>query len=256
RTTMRTVVILLFLLSLVACQSQKDEEKPIAEIDPSIPQEQIKKNVTPAPTKQITAESTPATEEATIKQQTPPGPPITEDFQGKPMLSLFPRAGAFRPELEDKKGLQFWHTYIDHLMRTSGPFKTDEKSDNIAFSFRAIKGLDSVGMFSPLAVKPETTYEVRTTFSCDLTEGATAGLGLLEFDKFLWLGEQYPETLLKESQVGSQAGITLKGKVENQIKTLTFTTGTKTTMIHLVFFRDGAHDRNKVSIDDISIKEI
>lgn len=233
---MKFLTILLFILSLTGCQSQTTEEQVVA------PKVEVPKQA-----------KTPTQAE----EQEPPTPPLFENFQATPQISLFPRAGAFHPEAEDEKGIQFWRTYIDHLTRTSGPTQIGTEAEpNIAFGFRAIKGLDSVGVFSPIAVSPETTYEVKALLSCNLTEGATAGIGVLEFKKFLWIGEQFSETMAKEHQVGTQQGIKLKGNVEKQSQSFTFTTGPRTKMIHLVFFRDGVQDRNPVLIDDIEINEI
>ncbi len=245
---MKVLSIILLLLSLLACQSQTDEKQnKTAKVD--------------APTQVESGQETPQEpqENSAKKPPTPPSPPsppIFENFQARPQLSFFPRAGAFRPANDDKEGLQYWRTYIEHLMRTSGPIKPEPDGDNIAFGFRAIKGLESVGVFSPLAVKPNTTYEVSVVISCDLTEDASAGIGLLEFKEFLWIGEQFSEEMAKEHQIGAQKGITLSGKIENQAKNFTFTTGPQTEMIHLIFFRDGAQDRNPVLIDDIAIDEV
>ncbi|WP_020674954.1 hypothetical protein [Geopsychrobacter electrodiphilus] len=256
---MKPLVALLFLLSLVACQSQNNDDLPATKtISPPAAQAVPAKTDEP-PTRATTQETTKLTPEVKntdSKQQDPPRPPLFENFQGAPQLSLFPRTGAYRPEDNDTEGMQYWRTFIEHLLRTSGPTKAKGATDgNISFGFRGIKGIDSVGFFSPIAVQPTTRYEIRTTFSCDLTAGATAGIGILEFNKFLWVGEQYPESLIKESQVGAQVGVRLKGKVEKQLQTFSFTTGPKTAMIHLIFFREGKPDRNTVTIDDISIKE-
>ncbi len=223
---MKFLTILLFLLNLTACQSQTDKAQP-------------------------------QTEKVELKEQTPPTPPLYEDFQASPQLSLFPRAGAFRPEDDDEQGLPFWRTYMEHLTRTSGPLKVGAEEDtNIAFGFRAIKGLDSVGVFSPLAVEPGKTYEVKALISCDLTEEASAGIGVLEFKEFLWISDQFSESMAKEHQVGAKQGVKLSGKVEKQQQSFTFTTSPQTKMIHLLFFRDGAQDRNPVVIDDIGIIEV
>lgn len=235
------LLLLASCLLITACQSQKSDV------------------VTPAESEsEKTAISQPVeTEKSEVEEQTPPSPPLFENFQASPLLSLFPRAGAFRPEDDDDKGLAFWRTYIDHLIRTSGPMKTDENENgNIVFGFRAVKGLDSVGIFSPISVMPETTYEVSAKISCDLSEGATTGIGVLEFDKFLWVGEQFSESMAKKNQVGTQPGISLTGLIENQEQKFTFTTGPNTRMIHLLFFREGEHDRNPIIVDDIGIKEM
>jgi hypothetical protein len=234
-THMKLLTILLFILSLMACQSQSDNEQ--------------------AKTAKVEAPRT--TEKNISEEPNPPTPPLYEDFQASPKLSLFPRAGSFRPEDDDKEGLPYWSTYIEHLTRTSGPLKTGaETESNIAFGFRAIKGIDSVGLFSPIAVEPGTTYEVTAVFSCDLIEEASAGIGVLEFNQFLWIGDQFSESMAKEHQTGAQQGVKLSGKVESQQQSFTFTTGPQTKMIHLVFFRDGAQDRNPVVIDDIGIRAL
>ena len=240
------LVLLTGCLLLTACQSQKEEKppEPLAE-----PDKATISQTTETAKEEITE---PAKEEV---ETSPPTPPLFENFQASPQLSLFPRAGAFRPDDDDEKGLAFWRTYIDHLIRTSGPIKTDEKEDaNVVFGLRAVKGIDSVGVFSPLSVTPNTTYQVSANISCDLVEGATAGIGLLEFDLFMWIGSQYTEVIAKDHQVGSQTGVTLTGQVKDQEQKFTFTTGPNTEMIHLLFFRDGEHDRNPVTIDNVEIK--
>ncbi len=243
---MKFLTILLIILSLTGCQSQTTEE-----------QEQTPKVEAPEQVEDAVKEPQNIPESSVAEEQTPPTPPLYEDFQATPQISLFPRAGSFQPEADDGKGFQFWLTYIDHLTRTSGPVQTGTETEpNTSFGYRAIKGLDSIGVFSPIAVSPATSYEVKALMSCDLIEEASAGIGVLEFKEFLWRGEQFSETLAKEHQVGTQQGIKLSGKIEKQVQSFTFTTGPQTRMIHLVFFRDGAQDRNPVVIDDIEIKEI
>jgi hypothetical protein len=255
---MKLAIALIILLCLTACQTQTPDEKPPEQnLSEKFRPEQAPKTPATADELKSTTSAAATNDEVEIDRQEPPRPPLFEDFQGQPQMSLFPRAGAYRPELEDSQGLQFWRTYIDHLLRTSGPVKVDQEGqENIVFGFRAIKGIDSVGFFSPIAVHPSTRYEVRASVSCDLAPGATAGIGLLEFDKFQWLGEQFPESLSKKTQIGSRIGVSLREKVEKQPQTFSFTTGPKTAMIHLIFFRDGKHDRNMVAIDNISIKQI
>jgi hypothetical protein len=254
---MKLAMALILLLSLTACQTQTPDEKPPEQnLSEKSRPEQAAKTPAAADAQQSSSGAAPKDDGASERPE-PPRPPLFEDFQGQPQMSLFPRAGAYRPELEDNRGLQFWRTYIDHLLRTSGPVKVDQAGqENLVFGFRAIKGIDSVGFFSPIAVHPSTRYEVRASVSCDLAPGATAGIGLLEFDKFQWLGEQFPESLSKKTQIGSRIGVSLQGKVEKQPQTFSFTTGPETEMIHLVFFRDGEHDRNMVAIDNISIKQL
>ncbi len=250
---MRPLIILLILLSLIACQSQTDETQPVPK----------KAEVSKAPEKAITTPTEPKKAEELSEEQeqppTPPTPPLFENFQEAPKISLFPRTGAFRPEDDDEKGLQFWRTYIDHLTRTSGPIKTgkdDEAEKNIAFGFRSIKGIDSIGLFSPIAVTPDTTYQVEALFNCELKDGASTGIGILEFNEFLWIGEQFSESMAEKYQTGVQEGVQLTGKIDNQVQSFNFTTSPETKMIHLLFFRNGVEDRSPVVIDDIGIKEV
>lgn len=254
---MKNLLILLLCctLPLMACQSKKEEAPANQTLEPAAVAPPSSESAMKSPETATETEAAQPTE-TTIKEQIPPTPPLTENFQGAPQLSLFPRAGAYRPEDDDVNGLQFWRTYIEHLLRTSGPLKESDQSDNVKFGFRSIKGIDSVGIFSPIAVKPATRYRVSALFSCDLAEGASAGIGVLEFDTFQWIGEQFSESMSKEHQVGSQSGVNLTGKVENQRQSFDFTSGAQTGMIHLVFFREGTQDRNPVLIDDIRIEEL
>ena len=187
----------------------------------------------------------------------PPSPPITEDFEGAPKLSLFPRLGDYRPEADDKQALPFWNAYLEHLERTSGVVQIPVPLGQgvRAFSFRSVAGLDSLGFFSPLAVEPETTYRVNARVKTELPEGGETGIGILEFDQFLWLGEQYPHSLAKQHQTGAQQGLRLTGHNDWEPQSFTFTTGPKTRMVHLVIFREGAQDRTPVLFDDISVVE-
>ncbi len=253
----KLLILLLFCtLPLTACQSKNEESSTIKTPETAAPVDPQHADSAAKTPETATDTASTQTPEPTVEEQSPPTPPLTENFQGAPQLSLFPRAGAYRPEDDDTNGLQFWRTYIEHLLRTSGPLKESDQSDNVKFGFRSIKGIDSVGIFSPIAVKPATRYQVSALFSCDLVEGASAGIGVLEFDEFQWIGEQFSESMAREHQLGSQSGIRLTGKVENQPQRFDFTTGAETGMIHLVFFRDGTQDRNPVLIDDIHIEEL
>lgn len=185
----------------------------------------------------------------------PPEPPIFETFDGAPQLSLFARLGDYRPESDDSIALPFWQTYLEHLLKTSGVVPVDG-SGNRAFALRAIKGLDSVGFFSPLAVTADTSYEVRFLARTTLPDGGTAGIGILEFDEFLWVGEQYPQSLDDQHRRGEQAGVTLDGTNDWTAQTFRFTTGPDTGMIHLILFRDGTPSREPVFFDDIEIQRI
>lgn len=181
-----------------------------------------------------------------------PSPPVFETFQGEPQLTLFPRAGDYRPE-EVSERLPFWNTFIDHLVKATG-VSEDQTTGNRAWVFRGIKSIDSTGYFSPLGVKPNTRYKVDFTLQAELPDGASAGVGIIEFDQFLWIPGQYTEKTFKEHFLASQEGKRLTGNVSGE-QSFTFNTGPKTGMVHLVLFREGKHDRNNVIFDDIRIAE-
>ena len=101
--------------------------------------------------------------------QPPPTPPIRENFEGQPQLTLFPRVGDYQPEPGNER-YPFWRTFIDHLVKVSGLLQ-DKSSGNKVWSIRGINTIDSVGFFSPLAVEPETTYHVSFKLIADLAEG-------------------------------------------------------------------------------------
>lgn len=185
----------------------------------------------------------------------PPAPPIREDFEGEPKLSLFPRVGDFRPEDDNKEGLSYWATYIEHLSRTSGVLTNKDASKGHAFGFRSIKAIDSVGFFSPLAVEPDKAYRVSYRLWSNLSPGGTTGIGILEFDEFLFIADQFPKSLSEKHFQRSQLGIKLTDDHDGATQTFTFRTGPKTRMVHLVFFREGTPDRNPVIIDDIEIRQ-
>lgn len=191
-------------------------------------------------------------------QPVPPAPPILEDFEGPPVLPLFPRLGDYRPENEDQERLPYWHAYLDHLQRSSGIVQVSVPLDKggRVFSFRSVAGLDSVGFFSPLAVTPETTYRVSAHVHTALPEGGEAGIGVLEFDQFLWVAEQYPRSLATKHHTGTQPGLVLRGQHDWSAQSFTFTTGSRTRMVHLVFYREGTQDRTPVRIDDIRIEKL
>lgn len=230
RTT--TLLLASLLLLLAACQ----EEPPATTAAPAPP--------APAPPEAAAAATRPDLE--------PPRPPIFEDFQGQPQLSLFPRVGDFRPEDGSEKA-PFWITFIDHLVKVTGVAE-EQATGNRAWSFRGIKSIDSVGFFAPLAVDPQTTYHVSFRITTDLAEGATAGIGVLEFDQFLWVGDQFTEAMYKEHFRGAREGVRQSGSQPWQERSFDFTTGPETRMVHLVLFREGTHDRNPVMFDDIRVE--
>lgn len=215
-----------------------DQDRPAAAQQPAIAAEQ---------------QPTGANDKPEQTDQELPRPPIAEDFQGEPQLSLFPRVGDYRPA-DDSDRLPYWKTFIDHLVKITGVAE-EQVTGNRAWVFRSIDSIDSVGYFSPLAVDPRTSYQVSFSLATELTAGASAGIGILEFNNFLWVPSQYTEEQFKQHYRGSQEGKRLTGTSKGK-HTFTFTTGPETQMIHLVLFREGTHDRNSVMFDDIKIKEV
>lgn len=223
----------LFLsLLLAACDTHQPTETP---------KTPAPKVATPAP------ESTGAT---------PPAPPVSESFDGEPQLNLFPRAGGFRPEDDNAEGLGIWSAYIDHIQRTSGMAAKAGRNQSAGWLLHGIKGLDSVAFFAPLAVKPNTTYRVTFDFKGELPKGASAGIGVIEYDQFLWISEQFAESMQKKHQTATYPGTSLTTKSDWRTQTFTFTTSPRAGMIHLVLFREGPMDREKpVFFDNIAIQE-
>lgn len=224
----RITVLLIASQLLLACQQQQAPVKPVG----------FGTTVSQAPSSLTDSNQAPA-------------PPLREDFEGEPQLSFFPRVGDFSPEETDKEGQSYWMTFIDHLMRTTGPIKG---KNGTVFALRGIKSINSVGFFSPLAVNPETTYRVTFRFWGKLPEGGQSGIGILEFNEFLWVGEQYTRSLSEKHFQRSQIGTQLTGNHDGTTESFIFRTGPNTRMIHLVLFREGTPDRNPVIFDDIDIR--
>lgn len=252
---------LILAVLIAGCDSRREEPPP-----PATPAANVQDKATPppaAPTMNIQdkAAPPPAAPTANVptkngKAPAPPSPPLNETFDKAPQLSLFPRVGAFRPEEKDSQGLAFWNTFIDHMVRTSGMVAGEGRDGSKAWAVKSISSLDSVAFFAPLAVKPKTTYRVSFTFKGDLPEGASAGIGLLEFDEFLWIGEQYPLSVAQKHQTGASEGVRLVGKRDWEEHSFTFTTTPKTHMIHLILFREGPESsKQPVLFDDIRIEE-
>ena len=158
-------------LILVGCQEQ---QPPSAE------------EAITAETQTSSTEEAPATTEGSppppTEDRPPPTPPLKEDFQGEPRISLFPRVGDFQPPLDDETH-SYWRTFIEHLVKITRV--VENKGDgNRGWAFRSIDSIDSVGYYAPVAVEPETDYQVTFEMTADLPEGASAGVGILEFDEF------------------------------------------------------------------------
>lgn len=189
-------------------------------------------------------------------QQEPPAPPLFEDFEGTPRLSLFPRIGDYRPADDDRERLSYWKTFLEHLSKTSGliDLPAPQQQAGRVFALRSVAGLESVGFFTPLAVLPERSYQVSLAVRTELPEGGVFGVGVLEFDRFLWVGGQYTEKLVRTHQTGVQMGLELRGQHPWQSHQFRFITGPDTAMVHLVFFREGAADRRPALFDDLRIE--
>jgi len=181
----------------------------------------------------------------------PPRPPLREDFQGEPKLPLFPRVGDFQPPPGGERHLK-WRSSINHLVKATGVAE-DAADGSRGWVFRSIKSIDSLGYFSPVAVEPNKIYQVSFKLIADLPAAASAGMGILEFDEFLWIGEQYTEETYIKHFLGGHEGRRLTGRGHG-IQTFAFTTGPETRMVHLVLFRDGTHDLNSLMFDDIEIR--
>lgn len=185
----------------------------------------------------------------------PPTPPLFESFEDIPQLDLFPRLGDYRPEVDDAERLKFWYAFREHLSKASG-VATAAQGDNRIFILRTIRSLDAVGFFSPVATRPGSSYRVSYKVKAELPEGATTGIGIIEYSQFLWEGEQYPESLDSKYRVAASEGLRLAGAFDWQKAAFEFTAGATTKMVHLVFFREGTTDRSAVLIDDIAIEPI
>ena len=252
---MRTLIFLPCLLLLVFTAGCQEEASQPAEVALQSTQDQAKapKEHSLAADLKMATPSGPDKTEPAEKPEQPaalPSPPVSEDFQGDPQLTLFPRVGDFRPA-DDSDHLPYWNTFIDHLIKVTGVAE-DQATGNRGWVFRGINSIDSVGFFSPLGVEPQTTYQVSFTLAAELVEGASAGIGILEFNEFLWIPGQYTEETFKQHFRGSHEGVRLTGTTKGE-HGFTFTTGPETRMIHLILFREGAHDRNSVMFDDIKI---
>lgn len=259
---MRKYLYLLLVLTLPATFGCQDEISQPASppAPPAMSRADDSSNIPPTPpvadqppaaADDQQAESSEPTEQSS--EQDLPRPPILEDFQGAPQLSLFPRVGDYRPE-DDSDRLPYWKTFIEHLVKVSG-ITEDQATGNRSWVFRSINTINSAGYFSPLAVEPQTNYQVTFRLDATLPEGATAGIGIIEFNEFLWIPVQYTEEIFNEHFRGSQEGARLGGTVKGE-HSFTFTTGSDTRMIHLVLFREGTHDRSSVMFDDVRIAQI
>lgn len=209
---------------------------------------------TPAPPASKAAAAAPVVSDP----QKPPSPPLHEDFESAPRLSLFPRIGDFRPAAEETERLAYWKTYLEHVTKTSGLLEipSPQQQAGRVFALRSVAKLESVGFFAPLAVLPERSYQVSLAVRTELPEGGVFGVGVLEFDRFLWAGEQYTKALIERHQTGLHPGLELRGHRPWNNYRFRFTTGPRTAMVHLVLYREGTGDRKPVLLDDIRVEEV
>lgn len=241
RSFVTIVTIVLLCLSGVACRSE-DKTAPLS--TPIAPQEEQE------------ADKRPETK-ATDQAATPPGIPVTESFDREPQLSLFARVARYRPSNDDREGLGSWTNQIDLIQRTSGMRPKSGRDDSNGWVIHGIEGISPVSFFAPLAVKPATRYHITFDFKGDFPQGASAGVSILEFKEFLWIGNQFTEELNQKYQSGATAGITIKSKGDWQRHSFFFTTSPQTGMIHIILSRDGVMDEEKpVFFDNITINEV
>ena len=253
---MRLLILATIFLTIFIVTGCQEETAETVKISPHAAQHDISENKdTPSVEAKEAAVEMEQSRQIPAEQpeQEPPRPPISEDFQGEPQLSLFPRVGDFRPAAESDR-LPYWNTFIEHLVKVTGVAE-EQATGSRGWVFRSIKSIDSVGFFSPLAVEPQMAYRVSFRLSAKLAEGSSAGIGILEFDEFLWIPGQYTEETFKQHFRGAFEGKRLTGTITGK-QTFSFTTGPETRMIHMVLFREGTHDRNSVMFDDIKIEKV
>lgn len=207
----------------------------------------------PSPTTATVAEEKST---ATESARTLPSPPLSEDFQGEPQISFFPRVGETRPDQEDEL-FPFWMTYLDHLQRTSGVAGLEKDGEQQRFfSLRSLENVDSVGFFAPLAVQPYTNYRVSVRIKAELPEKASGGIGLLEFNEFLWIGDQFDDATMQKHLISSSLGLSVSGTQDWTEMSFSFTSGPQTRMIHLILFREGPDGEFPVLFDDLKIEMV
>lgn len=197
------------------------------------------------------AEPLPAAVETETTDKQPPRPPLRESFQEEPKLSFFPRVGDFQPPRDSQRHPD-WRNAINQLVKVTGVAENAADGSR-GWVFRSINSIDSLGYFSPVAVEPGRIYQVTFKLIADLPAGASAGMSILEFDEFLWIGEQYTEETYKKHFRGVHEGRRLTGKGHG-MQAFAFSTGPETRMVHLVMFREGTHDSNSLMFDDIEIR--
>ncbi len=233
---MRSIVTAVTIVLCLSCFSCKSEEKAV--------------ELSPAAAK--------GTEAARAEAEpTPPAIPVTETFEREPQFSLFARVGAYRPTDDDSESLGVWTTDIDHIQRTSGMRPESGRDNSHGWVIHGIKEMSSISFFAPLAVKPATRYHVSFDFKGELPKGGGAGISVLEYTEFLWIGEQFTEVLSKKYQCGSFSGKGVKSRRDWQNYSFSFTTPPQAGMIHLILYRDGNMDSEKpVFFDNIAITEV
>ena len=242
--TSTQVQIFFAYLTMLVCLAGCREEAPSKGLDNG------QEDSRPMVAKHVSAPKQ-ETEAAEAVGKQPPQPPLREDFQGEPQLALFPRVGNFQPPSGSER-LPEWRAAIEQLVKVTGVAE-NQADGSRGWVFRSINGTDLLGFFSPIAVKPGRNYQVTFKLIADLPAGASAGIGILEFDKFLWIAEQYTEETYTRHFRGAHEGRRLTGRGHG-IQAFAFSTGPETRMVHLVLFREGTHDDNSLMFDDIEIR--
>lgn len=246
RPHVTVMLFLLLCLSLCACRSEKEGPASPAVVSPQ-------QNSSPPSAMPASNAGTPTPS----NEPTPPGIPVTETFDREPQLNLFPRVAAYRPADDDSKGLSFWNSYLEHVLRTSGMRPGSGRNRSNGWVLHGISGLDSISFFAPLKVNPSAHYKVTFDFKGEIPKGGSAGIGVLEFKEFLWVDEQFTEAMCKEFQTGAYPGKMIQTGGEWKTYTFDFTVSPQAGMIHLIFYRDGVMQREKpVVFDNISVTEI
>ena len=172
-------------------------------------------------------------------------------MKGHTSRSFFPRIGDFQPPRDSQRHSD-WRSHINQLIKVTRVAENAADGSR-GWVFRSLKAIDSLGYFAPVAVEPGRIYQVTFKLIADLPAGASAGIRVLEFDDFLWTGEQYTEETYSRHFRGVHEGRRLTGKGHG-IQAFAFSTGPETRMVHLVMFREGTHDDNSLMFDDIEIR--
>jgi len=169
---------------------------------------------------------------------------------------ILPYLGGYRPDEEDRAGLLAWSANMDYFTTISGIVQWIGREGSAALSVRSIEDVVSAGYFIPMAVRPSTTYRVEFQMKSLLSLGGEAGAGMLEYDALLPSGEEFTLLANRNHRIGSNVYLRIRGERDWEKHTYTFKTSPRARMVHLLFFREGLHNREPVIFDDIVIREV